>query len=284
MFTSENFDEHPPSGSYVKSCIANIQVSDMDFQGGVAGAIADTFEASLRGYVEDEIEKTVCSELDGLGTEFILDVLEEVADILNTWIDHELGDPLTAESVMDIPDGVTLLNFNENSGGISISETFAFFLDQANNYLGTNTNTNELGVNVAMRSYLLDENGMFSIEVGDLGFGDDGLIYDGSDMISETKIWVRDVRVYGLDSFVEFNPLEVIGSHTIKSTFEIKNLTFEADLRLEMKASENSDIIIVDPDSPTVIEEITVDISMVSYFLHSTCIFQWKIQHNRRVI
>lgn len=125
---------------------------------------------------------------------------------------------------------------------------------------------------------------MFSIEVGDLGFGDDGLIYDGSDMISETKIWVRDVRVYGLDSFVEFNPLEVIGSHTIKSTFEIKNLTFEADLRLEMKASENSDIIIVDPDSPTVIEEITVDISMVSYFLHSTCIFQWKIQHNRRVI
>lgn len=258
MFTSEDFNKHPPSSSYIKSCDAYIKVTDMDFQGGVAGAIADTFEASLRGYVEDEIEKTVCAELDSFGTE---DLLEDVADVLDTWVDHVPDDPLAAENNLNVPDGVALINFSDSN--TSIGNAFDFLLEQANDYLG-GYDDQDLGINLALQTYLLDENGIYSIDIGDLGFEEDGLIYDGSDMISETKIWVTDVRIYGLDSFVQFEPLHAVGSQTLKSAFEIKNLTFKVDLKLEIAASSDSDIIIVEPGTPPVTEEITVDISVVS--------------------
>ena len=81
---------------------------------------------------EDEIEKTVCAELDSFGTE---DLLEDVADVLDTWVDHVLDDPLAAENNLNVPDGVALIiNFSDSN--TSIGNAFDFLLEQANYYLG----------------------------------------------------------------------------------------------------------------------------------------------------
>ena len=266
IFTSPNFNEHPPNDSYVKECEANIDVNDMDFQGGLSGAILNTFEGAFRSYVEDEIKKTVCEELDGLGVEFIRETLLNTEARLDQWIDHELGDPLAAENDLSVPDEVHLLDFLDSNS--TIGTIFGDFLDMANENLGGSTvtgdGTSDLGINIAMREYLLDENGIYSLNISDLGFGDDGLIFEGEDMLSETKVWVKDVRIYGLDSFTEFDGLVAIGSQTLRTTFKMENIKFEADMTLEMKASQNSDSVIVAPGGPTVTEDITVDIVAVS--------------------
>lgn len=262
IFTSPNFNEHPPNDSYVKECEANIDVNDMDFQGGLSGAILNTFEGAFRSYVEDEIKKTVCEELDGLGMEFIRETLLNTEELLDQWIDHELGDPLAAENDLSVPDEVQLLDFLDSNS--TMGTIFGDFLDMANENLGgstvTDDGTSDLGINIAMREYLLDENGIYSLNISDLGFSDDGLIFDGEDMLSETKVWVKDVRIYGLDSFTEFDGLVAIGSQTLRTTFKMENIKFEADMTLEIKASQNSDSVIVAPGGPTVTEDITVDI------------------------
>ena len=56
-FQSEDFNKHPPSSSLVLSCTPSIEINDLDFQGGISGSVANTFEGSVRGIIEQEVEK-----------------------------------------------------------------------------------------------------------------------------------------------------------------------------------------------------------------------------------
>ena len=270
IFVSSNFAEHPPNDSYVSDCNPTIEISDMDFQGGVSGAIANTFEGLLRGFVEDEIEDVVCSELNGLGTDFIKETLDGLYLSIEPWIEHELDDPLSAENSIDDETSNQLINFTSDEDS-SIEGIINLLLNQTNAYLGVYqqdiggpNGDEDLGINIALRSYLLDENRMYTVDVADLGFGDEGLIFDSSDMLTDTKIWITAVRIYGVDTFTEFDPLVTIGRHTLQSEFVIDSLRFEMDLKLEMKASSSSSAVIIAPDASTITEYITTEIDMVS--------------------
>lgn len=263
---SIDFSSHPPNSSSVISCSTNIEITDMDFQGGVSGTVANTFEKSIRNTVEKEVEEVACEELGGLGTDFIKDTLAYVSDTLEPYISHEPSDPLYKENEVhsNLPAGVQLLNLAHVSA--SIGDVFQDVLDEANTQLGgaaedvggPNGDT-DLGINVALREYVLDENRWYAISVADLGLKNGGVIFDSSDMLTETIITVTDVRVFGLDTFKKFDPLNAIGEQTLGNSFTIKQLIMHADLTIEIKASSNTDSIVVDPTSPEVKEYITIE-------------------------
>ena len=68
VFESPDFKSLPPESSRVERCNAIITITDMDFSGSVTDQVLNVFESLLRGYVEDAVQGTVCTELDSLGT------------------------------------------------------------------------------------------------------------------------------------------------------------------------------------------------------------------------
>lgn len=55
-FASPNFNTNPPTSSNVDSCVAEVNIADLDFSGGIVNSLLDTFEGSFRGLISDEIE------------------------------------------------------------------------------------------------------------------------------------------------------------------------------------------------------------------------------------
>ena len=55
-FTSTNFNTSPPTASSTDSCVAVVNISDLDFSGGFVNSLLDTFEKSFRGIIEEEVE------------------------------------------------------------------------------------------------------------------------------------------------------------------------------------------------------------------------------------
>jgi len=263
---SIDFSSHPPNSSSIINCETNIEITDMDFQGGISGTIANTFEKSIRNTVEKEVEEVACDELGGLGTDFIQDMLVYLSDTLEPYISHVPSDPLYKENEVhnNLPASVHLLNLADVSA--SIGDVFQDILDEANAQLGGSTDDvggpngdTDLGINVALREYVLDEERWYNIDIADLGLENGGTIFDSSDMLTETEITVTAVRVFGLDTFTKFDPLNAIGEQTLGNSFTIEQLVMHADLTIEIKASSNSDSIIVDPSSPEVKEFITIE-------------------------
>ena len=103
---------------------------------------------------------------------------------------------------------------------------------------------------------LLDEHGTYHMSVGD--FFEDPTIFQGHDMVTETTMTVTAIRVRGMDSFRNFEPLVAIGAQTFRSNMAIDEVDIEIDITLVMKASTHESSIIVDSSNPPVIEHITL--------------------------
>ena len=67
---------------------------------------------------------------------------------------------------------------------------------------------------------LLDEHGTYHMSVGD--FFEDPTIFQGHDMVTETTMTVTAIRVRGMDSFRNFEPLVAIGAQTFRSNMAIR--------------------------------------------------------------
>ena len=105
--------------------------------------------------------------------------------------------------------------------------------------LGGNGDGLDLGVNRLLRSTVLNEDRALAVKIAD------GVIFEGRDMLTETLITLNEVRLLGLDSFGEFDPLNGVGRYTLGNRFFWKHLTVEMDLTLVMKPSTTSDSLIV---------------------------------------
>ena len=105
-FSSQGFDQYPPSGSAVSECNAFIEIDDMDFQGGIVASFVDTFERSLRSTVENEINAAACQELGSLGTTLVVDMLDSVYGLIEKYLGTlppEYEDVLNTENLLEVP-------------------------------------------------------------------------------------------------------------------------------------------------------------------------------------
>ncbi len=121
----------------------------------------------------------------------------------------------------------------------------------------------DLGVNRFLRSTIVDEDGAFSVNITNLPdyTTTSGVIIQVHDMI-ETNIMLNEVKIYGLDSFDHFDPLNAIGRYTLGNSFSWQTLSAEFNITLVMQPSKGSDFLkVVNGSNVEVRELITVSVA-----------------------
>ena len=268
-FGSTNFEEVPPNNTTVESCVADINLNNLDLGGDWASQIIDVFEGLLRGTVETQVQKVACDELSSMGVNFVNDALVLASDKLEPYLGVlQTVDPLAAENALAVPEGVKLLNFQvmENVTG----HMFDSLLQEAHSLLGTVVDDHasptgtgrDLGVNVFLRKYFLDEDRAFVLNVTELPLENNGLLFDGQDKLTETTITLDGVKVFGLDSFTKFEPLIGIGNYTLQNVLAWSYITLELEVTIDMKPSQKEDSIIESPSDRNIVEKVKISVGV----------------------
>eukprot|EP00980_Cylindrotheca_fusiformis_P014860 scaffold4056_cov115-Cylindrotheca_fusiformis.AAC.4 len=265
-FGSQDFDSQPPSSSSVESCMTDIRITDIAFKGDFVSDIVEIFEGMIRGVIETEIEKVACDELGSLGTSFVSDMMGIAGVVLEPYegdLDEAANNPLHLEQTATLPDDLVFLNFQDTEN--VIGDWFNQALKEADTLLGSmvpdtdgpNTDKRDLGINVLMRSHLLDEDRALFVDIANLPM--DAVLFKGHDQITETTISLNSVKVMGLDTLDRFNPLTDIGKLTLQNELTWRSLTLEFDVTVDVMPSSREDAILQDSTSSGISERITID-------------------------
>ena len=142
------------------------------------------------------------------------------------------SDALSAETdlSLNIPANIELLDLSEGLIGLLLNETGA--------YLGgtveiSDGGGSDLGINVLMRSSVLDEDGSLSLPLSN-----SSMSFDSESAVNELS--VSEIRVFGLDSFNEFGSLSAIGAQTLQVDFVLEEVAIEMDIDLSVLVSDAS--------------------------------------------
>jgi len=262
-FESPDFDLRPPTTVNIESCETNIRITNLNFRGGVVAAIINLVESLIRDTIANEVEKFVCTELRSLGDNLGADMLNLADNFINPYFEDlspEYANPLYLEDSMVVPDTVDLLNFLdiENELGSSVS----LALNALNGLFGAKKiadGSEELGINGFLRDNILDDTGALIVDIADLDFATDGVIIEGHDTLTESKITIDSVKVYGLDTFTTFEPLFAIGNYTLSNNLTLSFINVEVSFTTDIKPSTLPDSLIETPSAARVIEQFTVD-------------------------
>lgn len=176
---------------------------------------------------------------------------------------------LNAEHSLNVSGALDLIDFS-NIGddliGGNVGDLFQSALKLADKALGSYTsdsnsptgNGQDLGINKLLRDYVLRPDRSIGLDIDLLSGGpfSGGVIFEGSDMLTETTITMTDISVFGLDTFQSFDPLNSAGNHTLSNRFFWSDLSLSVKLDILMKPSQNSDSIIAVGNG--VVQESTV--------------------------
>ncbi len=248
--------------SSVPRCVIDIEIDDVNFiDPDFASSVMGVFVNPLSTLIEKEIEKFACSSLQTQGVNFLNeDLFTMISESLIDFTTSEstgVSDAASMESNTDF-DITKALNFRKIAD-TEIGNLFEVALVQLDQLFGGNDE--ELGINNLLRSYILNENGAFVLKF-------DGLLKDASsfelhDKLTKTRISLEEVRVYGLDSLTKFDPLVVVGDHTLRNEFSWKSLRMEIDAVLDMQSSSLENAILKQNEGSSqdgIVEEITIQI------------------------
>ena len=272
VFESTNFDQAPPTIVAVEECSSAINLVDLDFDGDWVSGFLDVFERLIRNRVETEVQTVACDELTSLGDTLSENVLVMAADMIDSFLQPLTvadADPLAAEKALQVPEDMWLLDFQDTENGIS--SWFDAVLQEADALLGTEvedgegpfgTGNRDLGINVFLRNYVLDEDRSFTINVADLPLESGGVLLQSHDKLTETTITLNGVKVFGLDTFTKFKPLLNIGQYTLQNELAWDYLTVELDVTVDMKPSSKPDSIIDGSDGKNVVEKIKISLGV----------------------
>lgn len=268
-FESSNFDEAPPTSSSVESCVADINLLEIELAGDWASQILDVFEGLLRNTVENQVEKVACEELSSTGNDFVNDALLLASDTLTPYLGVLLAvNPLAAENELEVPEGMTFLNFQD--AGSMIGGWIDTALQEINALLGivvdddaSPTGTGrDLGVNVFLRDFVLDEDRAFVLDAAKLPLENNGVLYQGHDMLTETTITLNSIKVFGLDTFTKFEPLVNIGKYTFQNLLAWNYTTLELDVTIDMKPSSKEDSILEGASDVNISENVKISVGV----------------------
>lgn len=259
-FYSPDFKLEPPNSTSRENCVPDITINDIDATGGVMGSLLNTFEILLRSPIESAIKDLLCPDdtSQDLIVPLLNDLVAQLDELLEPYlqpISDDLKNPLLPEEKLIQNSDQEFLGFSSDFGMV-VKQA----LDYINSFFGNivvdpnspNGNNTDLAINQFLRNSILNENRALFLN-GTL-FGD---IYDGDDQLTDTKITIDAVYIYGLDTLLEFVPISGIGEYTLASAFEWQSLDFEIVLNLQIEAAD-SDGSIIDGGIGIVTEQITI--------------------------
>ena len=253
----------PPS-LVVTECAISMEIVDINFiEADFTSNLLGLVERFLRDMIEEEIEEYGCTELTTSGVLFLnQNILRHIHSILSTYNysnnnddeDSTTAATAAATATTIIPNGYdydysnNAINFqNVFSDGDDNDTPLGKLIEMGLQELGGNGNgdDDELGINALIRSYILDENNALVVTIddkmkNDVVFNDNNnnpFQFEFHNSIIQTDIAVNEIRIMGLDSMTQFNPLMVTGDYTLRNEFGWEYIRLEVDVSLNIRPS-----------------------------------------------
>lgn len=244
-FSSPNFDAQGPIASTVNGCSPTINVVDMKFEGSISATIVNAVEWAIRGIVENEIEDALCEELGALG-DVVSEQLLDIRGFVEPYLIEENqkpNDPLAAEKQWENEAApIDIFDFTETEGivGYGVDAGIREIDRRLGDLVRDETGKQDLGINVLVQSYLLDDDGYLTMPIDAIPVLNqvDVFVFD------EVSITIKSIRLKGLDSFTRINALEVVGSQTLQSRFAMEYLEIEVVAEVQLRASNE---VVIEP-------------------------------------
>lgn len=265
-FESSDFNTRPPTKVTMKTCgedkdMIKIRVTELDFRGGVLSSIFDMFEGAIAGAIEDSVENAACSTLAENGSSLVTDLVNTANTIIDPYLvelPSNYTDPLHLEKGLILPEVFDPLNLQDLDN--ELGDLITVVLDAMYNFLGikNRSDSENLKINDIIRENFL-KNRVLSINGTDLDFAPDGVIFEGHDQLTKSKIVLDGVDLYGLDTITEFEPLLEIGKFTLENRVKFSYLKAVVNITIDVQASAKSDSPFEIPGDERIIEKVSIE-------------------------
>jgi len=241
-FASKNFSSLPANRVFLESCdIANEPELNLEL------SPASNDNKMLQFAIELLVQKIfpsflnfkelLCNEIVEIAVnDPISAVIRDLENLIltNQKIAQTYVDPLNAEHIPwtrtdTLP--ADWVNF----------ETSSYF-NMAFDAFNSGFSVSEGSVNNTVSGYIrdfTDENGTFTVP------DESVLLYQDVGTAMNLTVYLHELRLQGMDSIISFDPVEVIGQHTLGSNFTLKRLVLDGEIGVNLIATNNNNKTII---------------------------------------
>jgi len=280
---SPDYTQFPPNRGDLIECGTDINLGGLEFSGNIASAIFNVFEQLIIDQVHSMIDEKVCEDLRESGSDMLGDMLQMVADEINPYlspVDDWRYNVSYPEMTMVIPEDAQLLSWNNDDG---YGQFYDAVLDEMEFVLGTLREDeyapdvslswpngteypvgHDLGINVMLRSYLLDDDRSFVLDAANFEeMNASNVVMESHDLLTENAFMLKSLKIYGLDTITNFKPFTRYGNFTLQNALRWEYLSFQVETIMEIKASSLPEAYIRDPErADPWVEEISFQVGV----------------------
>lgn len=276
LASESTLHEDPPSLATIPSCLAAIDVTHLDFHGGMVAGIADIFQGVISRAVEKAVNSEACTKIVSLAPSLFTGGMGRLQAQLDKVLQpppSDRADPLFLEQQLIKTMNATsplLVNFQQpgSMGGwfsSGLREVDRFLAKEAvggTNHSTTSSGHPDLAANVWLRNHVLDPDRCWRGSLASLGGGPaaaaNATTFVVSDSVTESVVTLDSVRLCGLDTLQNVSVARPVGQHTFRNEFSWEYLTVQVDMTVDMKPSTSEDSVWIDSGPGHVVERIQV--------------------------
>ena len=245
----------------VQQCAADIQISNMDFEGGFVANMIEVFQRLIRGVIERAVGDVACQELGSIGTTLVVSLMEKLhSRMIQPYLEIDVPSPLDLEESLTLP--ATALDWTDEESSVTR------FLDQILPLIDVYLSSKKDGtlmLNSMLRKNFLDpDTGAFVLQPTQLEdfLEDSDILLQTHDRLFQTTVLLREVSIFGLDSITQLETLEIIGSQTLSNSWKWSQLEVVAGVTILMAPSTLPDAILQDFTSEGIQEDISITMTV----------------------
>ena len=148
----------------------------------------------------------------------IKDSLAQLVSDVQVYFDHVPADPLALEQAVVIDANTNMLDLQspQNDLGVLAKQGFDMVVEMMD----------VSKINKLIQDNLLDQSGVMKVDLSTMSFLNEGVLYSGQDMLTETTIKLTEVRMKGLDSLKTLELFKAIGSTPCPRNWSGTHLTW----------------------------------------------------------
>mmetsp|Transcript_26372 Transcript_26372/g.38959 ORF Transcript_26372/g.38959 Transcript_26372/m.38959 type:complete len:1508 (+) Transcript_26372:66-4589(+) len=220
----------PPNDVALGNCVTSVNVTKSTFEGGIVASILNLnfLKERIGDIIANLVEEYICEEALVLD-EKAVQLLSNLTALIDPYLQPFTGvDVLEPEEELYEKLGSTpnLINLLEPNGTIAFG--LDFLLDQVTNALNLEINDEDsptglgkdLGVNVFIRSLLLDDDRSFSFNTSSIEQLKNGTTFETmAGNISDIEISIDSIRITGIDTCTRVGPIEKVSNYTVTGSF-----------------------------------------------------------------
>jgi len=225
----------PPKNVSFNDCDVQVNVVNSTFTGGIVASVLNInrIKNLLKDVIANLVEDYIREEVEALDQKAV-QLLTNLTSLIEPYLQ-----PVTDETELCETPGSTsnLINVLEPSGTIAFG--FNLFINQVSKALGLevadkNSPTGmgkDLGINVFLRSFLLDDDRSLSLNTSSMGQLRNLTIFETiAGNIAEIEIRIDRVQILGIDTFTRIDPLERVSNYTVAGSCAWNYTAISADV------------------------------------------------------